>query len=181
MVEDAVVIVLFLDQGGALLLAFHRATDGAPQPARLKFFLWQIILRARPHHFGGKTLVVHRAKHDDRNARRLHRQQGDLRKTVVVRDGKFKEHGVNGVLPKPRQAGVDRRRGGVLAGSAAIAQQAGDVARETLILANQQNFQCFRFHKQPARISRRFRPISRVNIQNCRAAASGRCVRRVRI
>jgi hypothetical protein len=96
MVEDAVVIVLFLDQREALLLALHRAADGAPHAARIEFFLRQIILRARPHRLGGEPLIVRRAKNDDRDARCLDRQQGDLRQTVIVRGGKFQQHGVKG-------------------------------------------------------------------------------------
>ncbi len=153
MVEYAVVIVLFLDQSDALLLPFHGAANGAPQPARLNLILRQIILRARANRFGCEPFIVRRAENDYRNARRLNHQQGDLRQTVVVRGGKFQERGVKGILPKLRQTGVDRRRGGRLIGFAAFAQQAGHVARKTLVLPYQQNFQRFRFHTRSARPS----------------------------
>ena len=46
MIEHAVVIVLFLDQRGAFVLAFNRAMEGVLQPVGVELAPDQIILRA---------------------------------------------------------------------------------------------------------------------------------------
>ena len=87
MIENAVVIVLLVNQLQPFVVPFNRATDGVAQIRRRERFPRQIILRAVEHDLGGEIIVVHRPEHHHRQARRLGRERRDLKQAGGVRLG----------------------------------------------------------------------------------------------
>ncbi len=70
-VKDAIVVVFLLDEGQALVLPLHRATDGALELLRGVFLACKEILRAGGDGFHGELCVGGRAEDDDGDARCL--------------------------------------------------------------------------------------------------------------
>ena len=93
-VENAVVIVLFINQRVVFMLAFNRTAKGMLQRARLNFIFRQVILRARPDDFRPEYPVICRTEHHDRQTRDFEGELRDLEQTGGVCGWEFKQNGV---------------------------------------------------------------------------------------
>ena len=137
MIEQAVVIFLFLDQRDAFLLACNGTMQGVPQRRRLQLVVPQIILRAAEHRLGEKVFILGRPDDNHGLLRCFGGERSDLKQRRCIRLPDFKKDGVEIIRRDQRQPGVGGRchRHRDFFGGAQ--QQVVDALRHFLIAADQ--------------------------------------------
>ena len=136
MVEEAVVILLFIDKRDAFLLPRHRAMDGVPQRGRRQLLAPEIILRAAVNGLGQKGFVLARPDDDHRLAGRLRGEPGDLKQRRRIRLRDLKHDGVEMIRRDHRQPRVGARLHRHRHFKRGAAQQIADTLRHRRVAAD---------------------------------------------
>ena len=145
-VENTVVIFLFLRQRQVLLLARNGAANGVRQLPGVELAAAKIFLGAAKNRLGQEVFVLVRPDDNHRQLRRLDREPGNLEQRGGVRLRNREQDDVKIICRHHRQAGISGRfhRHSHFMGGAQ--QQITDAVRNGFVAADQQNFQWGMFH-----------------------------------